>query len=259
MELPTPNREASIQEALTQRPEVTATLQKIRAAQVRTEVAVHELKPTLNLVLQAYAHGLDGGFNVGQAWVNQFGTGAPGYTAGAFFEAPLGNAAAQARLRRREMEARQLTLEFNATLKSVSADVDNVIRDIDAARATAIGQQRAMVAAQAELDYIISRWRMLPGEDRATSLMLDEALDALDRLVNAEGALAQAQVDYALTLIQYKRATGRLFQIQTVRPAAGEEMLVSRRATEPLPRPATVQSSFPRTSLISTPSQQQRR
>jgi outer membrane protein TolC len=240
MELITPNREGSIQEALVQRPEVTATLQRIRAAQTRTDVAVHELMPNLNLALQAYSHGLDGGFNVGQAWVNQFASGAPGYTAGVFFEAPLGNAAAQARLRRRQLEARQLTLEFEATLKSVSADVDNVLRDIEAARATAIGQHRAMVAARAELDYILSRWRTLPGEDRATSLMLDEALDALDRLVNAEGSLAQAQVDYALTLIQYKRATGQLFQIQTARPESNDEILVSRApANKPLARSDT--------------------
>jgi hypothetical protein len=86
---------------------------------------------------------------------------------------------------------------------------------------------------------MLSRWRMLPGEDRATSLMLDESLDALDRLVNAEGALAQAQVDFALTLIQYKRATGQLFQIQTVRPAASEEILVSRRPAEAPARQAT--------------------
>ena len=233
LELPTPDRGVSIQEALVQRPEVTVTLQRIRAAQTRTQVAVHELMPTLNLALQAYAHGLDGGFNVGQSWVNQFATGAPGYTAGVYFEAPLGNAAAQARLRRRQMEARQLTLEFEATLKSVSADVDNVIRDIDAARATAIGQHRAMLAARAELDYIVSRWRMFPGEDRATSLMIDEALDALDRLVTAEGALAQAQVDYALTLIQYKRATGQLCQIQSVLPQPTDEILVSRGRLEP--------------------------
>jgi outer membrane protein TolC len=228
-ELPPLDRDASVQEALQQRPEITATLEKIRAAQTKLEVATHELMPALNLAMQAYAHGLNGEFDVGRAFINQFGLGAPGYTAGIYYEAPIGNAAAQARLRRRQLEARQLALQFEATLKSVSADVDNAIRDIEAARATAHGQHQAMLASRAELDYLLTRWRMMPGEDRATSLMLDEALDALDRLVAAEGSLAQAQVDYALALIQFKRATGQLFQVQRVGPLPHAEVLISRR------------------------------
>lgn len=238
MDLPTPDRDASVQQAVAQRPEITATLQRIQAAQTRTDVAVHELKPILNLALEAYSHGLDGNFNAGQAFANQFGRGGPGYSAGIVYEVPLGNAAAQARLRRRRLEARQLALQLEATLKSVAADVDNVLRDIEAARATALGQHQAMLAARAELAYVLGRWRMLPGEDRATSLMLDEALDALDRVVNAEGALAQAQVEFALTLIQYKRATGQLFQIQPIHAAPAAEVLVGRSAmTTPPPSP----------------------
>ena len=44
---------------------------------------------------------------------------------------------------------------------------------------TANGQHQAMLAARVELDYILGRWRMLPGEDRATSLMLDESLEQI--------------------------------------------------------------------------------
>jgi hypothetical protein len=71
---------------------------------------------------------------------------------------------------------------------------------------------------------------MMPGEDRATSLMLDESLDALDRLVAAENALAQAQVDYAMSLIQFKRATGQLFQVERVGPLPHSEVLISRKS-----------------------------
>jgi outer membrane protein TolC len=148
----------------------------------------------------------------------------------------MGNNAAQARLRRRQLEARQLAFELEATLKSVSADLDNALRDIEAARAMVIGQHQAMMAAREELDYVYNRWRMLPGEDRAASLMLDEALDSLDRLVNAEGALAQAQVDYALTLIQFKRATGQLFQIEPTKETQDSDVLVGRRPVAQLGR-----------------------
>lgn len=231
-DLPPIDRAASVQEAIQHRPEVTASLEKIQASQTRLQVATHELMPALNLALQAYAHGLDGNFDAGQAFGNQF-TGDPGYTAGLLFEMPLGNAAAHARLRRREMEARQLTLQFEATLKEVTADVENAIRDTQAARSETAGQHQAMLAARAELDYILSRWRMLPGDERTTSLTLDEALDALDRLVSVEGAMAQAQVDYALSLIHLKRATGQLFQADGVKGTAPAEVLVTRRPMAP--------------------------
>lgn len=243
-DLPPLNRDASVQEALQQRPEIPASLQKIRAAQTKLDVATNELMPVLNTALMGYAHGLNGGFDVGQAWVNQFARGAPGYTAGIYYEAPIGNAAAQSRLRRRQLEARQLALEFEATLKNISADVDNSIRDIEAARTTAHGQHQAMLAARCELDYLLGRWRMMPGEDRATSLMIDEALDALDRLVNAEGSLAQAQVDYALSLIQFKRATGQLFQVQRVGMLPHSELLISRRG------PVAIEAAAPRPSVL---------
>jgi outer membrane protein TolC len=230
--LPPMEREASVQEALQSRPELTATLEKIRAAETRLGVAKNELMPTLNMVLEAYAHGLDDRFDAGNAFVNQFAQGGPGYTAGLVFEKPLGNAAAESRLRRRQLEARQLTFEFEATLKDITADVENAIRDVQAAQGETVGQHQAMLAAQAELDYLLGRWRMLPGEDRAISLVLDESLDALDRLVNAEGALAQAQMEYALMLIQYKRATGQLLRLEPIAAPQAGEPLVSRRRPE---------------------------
>jgi hypothetical protein len=159
------------------------------------------------------------------------------------FEAPLGNAAAESRLRRRQLEARQLAFEFEATLKDITADVENSIRDVQAAQGETVGQHQAMLAAQAELDYLLGRWRMLPGEDRAISLVLDESLDALDRLVNAEGALAQAQMEYALMLIQYKRATGQLLRLEPIGAPQAAEPLVSRRRPDEreafLPLPMT--------------------
>jgi hypothetical protein len=59
---------------------------------------------------------------------------------------------------------------------------------------------------------------MLPGEDRLASLLLDEALGALDRLVAAESAFAQSQVDYALAITRYKRAAGMLIQSYSIAP-----------------------------------------
>lgn len=210
--------EGSVLEALNRRPEVAVVFEKIHAAQTRLGIAEHELLPTLNLVMQTYVHGLTGDYDVGSSLARQFDTGAPGYSVGLSFLMPYGNAAAKANLSKRQLEMSQLAYELNATLKRVTVEVENALRDVDASQASIAGNKESLDAAAAELDYLLDRWRMLPGEDRLASLLLDEALGALDRLVAAESAFAQSQVDYALAITRYKRAAGMLLQTYPISP-----------------------------------------
>lgn len=202
----------SVQDALQNRAEVNVHFERIRAAETRLSVAKHELLPVLNATAEVYTRGLQGQQDVWQSFLNQFSKGNPSYTAGLTYQMPLGNNAAQATMRRRDLELRQLLLELDATLKRISAEVENAVRDVQATHAELAGHHEAMFAARAELDYLLQRWRLLPGEDRYASMLLDDVLNALDRLVNAEGTFAQSQVSYALALTQYKRATGLLIQ-----------------------------------------------
>jgi outer membrane protein TolC len=249
-ESPPLDREASVLEAMQWRPEVTAALQRIQAAHVQLGSAQHELMPALNLVLETYARGLKGDFNVGESWASQFTEGRPSYSAGLVFEMPLGNAAARARLRRRELEVRQLALQWEATLKNITADVDTAIRNVQAAQGEVEGQSQAAEAARAEWDYLMNRWRMLPGEDRSLSLLIDEALDALDRLVDAEGALAEAQVECALSLTKYKRSTGQLLRTERVTSPEEAGELISRKAIRGTGGQAAANQAVPKPSRV---------
>ncbi len=227
--------EGSVVEALNRRPEVAVVFEKIHAAQTRLGIAEHELLPTLNLVMQTYVHGLTGDYDVGSSLSRQFDTGAPSYSVGLSFLMPYGNAAAKANLTKRQLEMSQLAHELNATLKRVTVEVENALRDVDAAQASIAGNKESLDAAAAELDYLLDRWRMLPGEDRLASLLLDEALGALDRLVAAESAYAQSQVDYALSITRYKRAAGMLLQTYPVTP--DRQAVTPSRLSEPEPVP----------------------
>lgn len=204
----------SVTEALNRRPEIAVVFEKIRAAQTRLGIAENELLPTLNLVMETYVRGLNGDYDVGRSLSKQFDTGAPSYSIGLSFLMPYRNVAAKATLTRRQLEMSQLAHELNATLKRVTVEVENTLRDIDSAKASIEGNHESLEAAAAELDYLLDRWRMLPGDDRLASLLLDEALGALDRLVAAESAYAQAQVDYALAITRYKRAAGMLIHAE---------------------------------------------
>lgn len=230
----------SVTEAINQRPEIAVVFEKIHAAQTRLGIAENELLPTLNLFMETYVRGLDGDYDVGRSLSKQFDTGAPSYAIGLSFLMPYGNHAAKATYTRRQLEMGQLAHELNATLKRVTVEVENSLRDIDAARVSIDGNRESLEAAASELDYLLDRWRMLPGEDRLSSLLLDEALGALDRLVAAESAFAQSEVDYALSITRYKRAAGMLIQTHPISPDHAASTNVE---PESLPPPAAKSAS----------------
>lgn len=230
----------SVTEAINQRPEIAVVFEKIHAAQTRMGIAENELLPTLNLFMETYVRGLDGDYDVGRSLSKQFDTGSPSYAIGLSFLMPYGNHAAKATYTRRQLEMGQLAHELNATLKRVTVEVENSLRDIDAARVSIDGNRESLEAAASELDYLLDRWRMLPGEDRLSSLLLDEALGALDRLVAAESAFAQSEVDYALSITRYKRAAGMLIQTHPIPPDHAASTNVE---PESLPPPAAKSAS----------------
>ena len=80
-----------------------------------------------------------------------------------------------------------------------------------------------MIAANAELDYIVHRWELLPGEDRSASLVLEDLLAAQERLAVEEFEFANSQVNYNLALTNLKRTMGTLLQFEQVGVTKSEE------------------------------------
>jgi outer membrane protein TolC len=76
--------------------------------------------------------------------------------------------------------------------------------------------QRAMEAAAVEVDYISDRWQLLPDTDRAAAVQLDQLLQAQERLNAAESAYLHAQLNYSLSQMTYRRATGMLLQAEEI-------------------------------------------
>ena len=101
--------EDSLVLALHSRPEIDQAAREIRAASVRLDVSANELRPVLNFILASYVSGLEGDADISGAWADQFASGRPTYSAGLLFEYPFGNRQAQARLKKRRLELRQMT------------------------------------------------------------------------------------------------------------------------------------------------------
>jgi len=206
--------------ALGNRPEIDLATRELRAARVRLNVSDHELMPVLNLILASYVSGLEGDAAIGRAFEDQFAAGRPSYSAGLLLEYPFGNRAAQARLKRRRLELRQLTNQLEATTANVRLEVETAVREIATAHREMISHYHAIRGGEAEIEHLERRWRLLPGDQPAAGIVLDDLLNAQERLSRAEASYTDTLVAYNVALVQLKRATGVLLQCQPIETAA---------------------------------------
>jgi outer membrane protein TolC len=226
--------------ALENRPEIDQAARELRAARVRLNVSDHELMPVLNLILSSYVFGLEGDVGIGRAFEDQFAAGRPSYSAGLLLEYPFGNRAAQARLKRRRLEMRQLTNQLEATTANVRLEVETAVREVATAHREMTSHYHAIRGGEAEIEHLEHRWRLLPGDQPAAGIVLDDLLNAQERLARAEASYADTLVAYNVALVQLKRATGVLLQFQ---PLVAGARLPTRAAHGVQPRAATVVST----------------
>ena len=202
--------------ALENRPEIDAATHEIEAVRVRLNVASNELMPVLDMVLETYVAGLRSDYGIGQSFADQFSVGEPSYTAGLVFELPIHRRAARAQLQRRQVELRQLSAGFQATIETLHAEVEVAVREVETAYREVRGKYESMVAADVDVQYLQHRWESLPGDDRAASFLLEDLLDAQDRLALEEFSFTRSQVDYSLSLTRVNRATGTLLKHENI-------------------------------------------
>jgi len=225
--------------AVQNRPEVDTATQEIKAAGVRLGVSQREMLPALDVVLETYVSGLRGDHDVGGSWADQFSKGEPSYTAGLVFEVPLHRRAARARLERRQLELRQLSSRFEATIESLNAEVEVAVREVETAYREFQAKYQSMTAAAADVDYLTRRWELLPGDDRAASFLLEDLLDAQDRLAFEEAGFAHAQVDYTLSHTKLRRSMGTLLQQERIEIRRGHDGCLPHVGFEMAPPPNT--------------------
>jgi outer membrane protein len=212
--------EDSLVVALHHRPEINEARTELKAAAVRQDVARNELRPALNLILSTYVSGLEGDadhWNVGKSFGDQFNQGRPTYSTGMTFEMPLGNRAARAKFDRRRLEIIQLTSQLVTTTSSVRLEVEKAVREIKTSYREMLCQAHAIMGNLAEIEYLSSRWEASLDEQRSSAVLLDDLLNAHDRLARSEGLYATALISYNAGFATLNRATGTLVDCQTIR------------------------------------------
>ncbi|NNE00655.1 MAG: TolC family protein, partial [Pirellulaceae bacterium] len=203
-------------QALESRSEIDEAIQKVRAAGVRLSVAKNELLPVLDLVLETYLSGLRGQDDIGRAWIDQFSVGEPSYAAGLRYEIPIGNRLAKNRHERRRLEMRQAISQFEFRVEELMSEVEIAVREVDTAYEEMTARYEAMTASQIDLEYFQKRWELVPGDNRSASFLLEDILEAQDRLAAGESNYAQTQISYAMSIVKLKRALGILMQSEEI-------------------------------------------
>lgn len=198
--------------ALMHQPGISAAIREIRASAVRLGIAENQILPRLDLIVGTYVAGLDAERDVGQSFGNQFDQGQPGYNAGFLFEIPLGNRAAGAQLERRRLELNRAMGRFRLSVEESLTRVEVAVREVDTSYREMAGKYEAMVAVQTEADYLEDRWRLLAGSQDSAVLLLENLLDAQERVAQEEAAMVRSQINYAMSIVRLKREMGTLLR-----------------------------------------------
>ncbi|MFK8110995.1 MAG: TolC family protein [Rubripirellula sp.] len=207
-------REATLT-ALNNRPDVSQSLRKIQAVSAKVGAAKNQVLPQLDLILSTYVAGLDDKTDTFGAFANQFSDGRPSYAAGLRYEIPIGNRASRARLARNRWELTRATYEFQQTMEVTFAETEIAVRETQTAFDEMATKKQAIDAANREVSYLQQRWELLPDPNESSLLLIEDLLDAQERLADEERAFVRAQVAYAISWLQLRKAMGVLLRFDS--------------------------------------------
>jgi len=135
------------------------------------------------------------------------------------FEVPLGNRAAKSRLEQRKWELKRSINVFRATVEKALTDVEVAHREVATAWSEVLSRYQAMSAAQNEASYLQDRFDVLPMAEDSATLLLEDLLDAFERVADEEAAFVQAQVGHAIAIIRLRKEVGTLLRSREARPS----------------------------------------
>ena len=219
---------ASVAEALRKRPEINQAIMQVKAACVRMHMSKRESLPLMNVVFETHVAGLEGNSSVGGAFTEQFSEGEPSYGLGLQYEYPIWNRAATSKVQRRRLEVRRLQHQFRATVETLKLEVEISVHAVTSAYDALKAKYRAIEAAALEVDYLRERWHLLPVENGSASFLLEDLLDAQERLAGTEREGLETALAFNLAQVAYKQSIGSLLETNHIR--------VDRRCECDLPR-----------------------
>jgi outer membrane protein TolC len=104
--------------------------------------------------------------------------------------------------------------EFQQTTEVAFAEVEVAVRETHTAFDEMVTKKQAIDAASREVSYLQQRWELLPDPNESAVLLIENLLDAQERRADEERAFTRAQVDYAMSWVKLRQATGVLLRFE---------------------------------------------
>jgi outer membrane protein TolC len=208
--------------ALEQRPEVRQAFLQLRASAERIGMNRDDVLPRLDLILEGRFGGLDRSFGLGHALGDGRRFDEAGGLVGLMLDVPLGNDTAEARLMRREFELRQQFSQVRTTIDTVLLEVHISEREVEVGWRDMVGKSEAARAAREEVQHLVARKDLEAMRAPASPFILD-LMEAQDRQIEAERALAQAVATYQVAVLNLQRAQGTLLEFTSIAPVRSVE------------------------------------
>ncbi|HEB68977.1 MAG TPA: TolC family protein [Desulfobulbus sp.] len=230
----------ALQTTLKNRPEVAQAIKHIQSAYLRLQRSENELMPDLDLFFQTYVKGLEGDYEYGTAYSNQFDEGGPSYVAGLRFEFPLGNNGAEARNLRKKLEIRQLLHQLDTTVENVLLETQVSYRELVKNYRSMVQSYQIMRSDDEEVKALLARIDYLLTKNDPYGDVLYRLLDANERLTDSEELFAKSELTYNYSQYNLYRAMGILvstsdinFEEQTKDTADGLPVMHVRKNADP--------------------------
>ncbi len=211
-----------VETALQNRPEIREAAKRAKIAAYQLDISTNELLPDFSLLLGAYASGLEGDSGIERAFVEQFSSTTPGYSLGFEFEIPYKNRAAQSRLTQSRLQRTKLQQELRQNVQQIVAESQISYRRIQSALQTLKAAHISIEAAQQDLKQQEQRFQNFAiiegdlGDGQNPTIVLDQLLDAQERLTSAENIYSQSILELQVASIALNRATGTLLMHEQV-------------------------------------------
>ena len=209
--------------SLKNRKEIEAALLQLHSAAINLKRAENEIMPNLDLYAQTYLDGLEGDYEFGDAYSNQFNTGKPSYNVGLRFEYAIGNNSAEARLTRRRIEMRQMLHQLDLTVRNIFLEVSVPYRDVIKNINEVASRYEIMQASIAEIDDLNKQVDYQLSSDAVYDDLLYRAMDASERRADAEEKFSLSQLTFNLSLFNLRKAMGNLVTSQDISTETLEE------------------------------------
>ncbi len=206
----------ALQTTIENRPEVSQAVKHIQSAYLRLERSENELMPDLDLFFQTYVKGLEGDYEYGTAYSNQFDEGGPSYVAGLRFEFPLGNNGAEARNLRKKLEIRQLLHQLDTTVENVLLESQVSYRELIKNYRSMVQSYQIMHADDEEVKALLARIDYRLTRNDPYGDVLYRLLDANERLTDSEELFAKSELTYNYSLYNLYRAMGILVSTNNI-------------------------------------------